>query len=348
MTLTEARARTRAAVEARVAPRPPAARPSWGHAECLERDGVVTGKEIARMQARKPSVQVAVLGRDGDGIRVVAYVVVDTRVPAVGSAVLELLDGVEEALRTLPGAGRPLLEVRTQALFDADMMTGTGAALWAVTAAWPDLAAAPDGSAGSGGLIAAANELLAPAVDAALGLADVDEQDAAAAAARERRRGMTELDRRRCALEGPLPCAEVRHGDGAVERHGAGSGRALWPAGDPGRPLGRAPAPGQSLARQAVRGTRTWTAVITLWAGTEGQVDAALTILIRLLPRRWTWAGQQNLVTVGDLGGPVYVPARGACRASVAVTLAAAALAGEPETIRTLTGSVSVRPCPEE
>ena len=137
MTLTEARARALDAVKKQVRP---AVRPAWGRAECLERDGVVTGKEIARMQTRQPSVQVAVLGRDGDGIRVVAYVVVDARVPAVGSAALELLDAVEEALRTLPGAERPILEVRTQALFDADMMAAGGVALWAVTAAWPDLA----------------------------------------------------------------------------------------------------------------------------------------------------------------------------------------------------------------
>ena len=202
-------------------------------------------------------------------------------------------------------------------------------------------------------MLAAANELLAPAVDAALGLANIDEQDPGAVADRRRRRGMTERDRGRLALEGPLPYAEVRHGgappgevrarwDGAVERRGSGSGRTRWPAGEAGRPLGPAPAAGRPQTRQAVRGVRTWTATITLWAGTAYQVDAALTELLRLLPQRWTWSGQQNLVTVGRLDGPAY--ANGAFRAGVEVTLAAAALAGEPEMIRTISGAVSVRP----
>ena len=347
MTLAAARSRAKAAVRAALA----AARL---HADCIEIDGVVNGKEIGRQQMmRLPSVQVAVMGRSDAGIRVVAYVVTDTRTPVVDPAPLGLLDTVEEALRTLPGPGRALLEVRTQALFDPDTMAAGGVALWAVTAAWPDLAAVADGSAEAGGLLAAANELLAPAVDAALGLANIDEQDAAAVADRRRRRGMTERDRGRLALEGPLPYAEVRHGgmppgevrarwDGAVERRGSGSGRTRWPAGEAGRRLGPAPAAGQSQTRQAVRGVRTWTATITLWAGTAYQVDAALTELLRVLPQRWTWSGQQNLVTVGRLDGPAYT--NGAFRAGVEVTLAAAALAGEPETIRTISGAVSVRP----
>lgn len=347
MTLAAARSGAKAAVRAALA----AARL---HADCIEVDGVVNGKEIGRQQMmRLPSVQVAVMGRSDAGIRVVAYVVTDTRTPAVDPAPLGLLDTVEEALRTLPGAGRALLEVCTQALFDPDTMAAGGVALWAVTAAWPDLAAVTDGSAEAGGLLAAANELLAPAVDAALGLANIDEQDAGAVADRRRRRGMTERDRGRLALEGPLPYAEVRHGgmppgevrarwDGAVERRGSGSGRTRWPAGEAGRPLGPAPAAGQSQTRQAVRGVRTWTATITLWAGTAYQVDAALTELLRVLPQRWTWSGQQNLVTVGRLDGPAYT--NGAFRAGVEVTLAAAALAGEPETIRTISGAVSVRP----
>lgn len=349
MTLTAARDDARDAVQTAVdglrrLPRPVA-----------KIDGAMTGKEIQRQQLQLPSVQVAVMGRSDAGIRVVAYVVTDTRTPAVDPAPLGLLDTVEEALRTLPGAGRALLEVRTQALFDPDTMAAGGVALWAVTAAWPDLAAVADGSAVAGGLLAAANELLAPAVDAALGLANIDEQDAAAVADRRRRRGMTEQDRGRLALEGPLPYAEVRHGgappgevrarwDGAVERRGSGAGRTRWPAGGAGRPLGPAPAAGQSQTRQAVRGVRTWTATITLWAGTAYQVDAALTELLRLLPQRWTWSGQQNLVTVGRLDGPAYAAPKGAFRAGVEVTLAAAALAGEPETIRTISGAVSVRP----
>ena len=372
MTLADARDRALCALEAALKEAPPP--PLFPPARVTPIDGAMTGKEIQRQQLQIPSVQVAVMGRSDAGIRVVAYVVTDTRTPAVGTSALELLDTVEEALRTLPDAtyrrdpdaqppcerlplprdpGRALLEVRTQALFDPDTMAAGGVALWAVTAAWPDLAAVDDPSAVAGGLLAAANELLAPAIDAALGLANIDEQDAAAVAARQRRRGMTEQDRGRLALEGPLPYAEVRHGgappgevrarwDGAVERRGSGSGRTRWPAGEAGRPLGPAPAPAAEQTRQAVRGVRTWTATITLWAGTAYQVDAALTELLRVLPQRWTWSGQQNLVTVGRLDGPAYT--NGAFRAGVEVTLAAAALAGEPETIRTISGAVSVRP----
>ena len=300
-------------------------------------DGVVTGKEVRRQQLQLPSVQVAVLGRSDAGVRLAVYLVADSRTPAVDDSALDLLDRIEEALRTLPGAGRALLEARTQTLFDPELMASGGVSLWAVTTTWPDLAAEDDPSAETGGMLAAANELLTPAIDAALG----DEQDPAN---RKRRRGMTELDRSRLALEGPLPYAEVRHGPGAIQRRGSGSGRARWPDGEAGRPLGPAPAVGQSQTRQAARGTRAWTATITLWAGTTAQVDAALTTLLRLLPRRWRWRGQENLVTVGRLDGPTYVASAGAFRVGVDVALAAVALAGEPTTIRTVRGAVQVRP----
>ena len=335
MTLTDARSRAVAALKA--AHLPPALSD-----RIAPIDGAVTGKEVQRQQVQLPSVQVAVLGRSDDGIRLAVYVVADARVPAVHGSALELLDVVEKALRELPGSGRALLEVRTQALYDADLMAHGGVALWAVTAAWPDLAGVADSSAETGGLIEAANELLAPAIDAALGLDGIDEQDAVAVADRKRRRGMTERDRTILALEGPLPYAEVRHGPGAVR--GSGSGRARWPAGEAGRPLGPAPAVGQSQTRQAARGTRAWTASITLWAGTTAQVDTGLTELLRLLPRRWRWRGQENLVTVGRLDGPTYVASAGAFRAGAEVELAAVALAGEPAMIRTIRGGVVVRP----
>lgn len=334
MTLTGARQRAHERVRD--------ALPEAVQGRVIEIDGAVTGKEIQRQQMRLPSVQVAVLGRSDAGIRLAVYLVADARVPAVHDLALGLLDTIEEALRMLPNRNlavpkRALLEVRTQALWDADMMARGGVALWAVTTTWPDLAAEDDPSAETGGMLAAANELLTPAIDAALG----DEQDPAS---RKRRRGMTELDRSRLALEGPLPYAEVRHGPGAIQRRGSGSGAARWPDGEAGRPLGPAPAVGQSQTRQAARGTRAWTATITLWAGTTAQVDAALTTLLRLLPRRWRWRGQENLVTVGRLDGPTYVASAGAFRVGVDVALAAVALAGEPTTIRTVRGAVQVRP----
>ena len=134
MTLTCARCRALRALKA--APLPP----SLPRERIIPIDGAVTGKEIQRQQMRLPSVQVAVLGRSDAGIRLAVYLVADARVPAVHDSALDLLDRIEEALRTLPGAGRALLEARTQTLFDPELMASGGVSLWAVTTTWPDLA----------------------------------------------------------------------------------------------------------------------------------------------------------------------------------------------------------------
>ncbi len=347
MTLTDARRRAKKSVEAAV-----------GHVEVIELDGVLDAKEIARQAIEPPAVQVSTMGRGEDGIRIVAYVVTRTEMPSPPDA-LQLLDKVEESLRTLPGAGRAILDVRTQCLYDSHAMKAGSVALWAVTTTWPDLAAQVDASTGDGSLIADANAFLAPAVDGALGLADVDDSDADAVADRTRRRGMTELDRRRLALEGPLPYAEVRHGEppaiagvrsvsgvGAIERVGAGSGTARQRGNvRPGRPLGPvAAAPGSNSWRQQVHGMRVWPATVTLWAGTDAQVDAALTELLRLIPRRWRWSDQENRVTVGRVVGATYVPERGAHMASAEITLRAVNLIGERGEVRTVTVGVRVSP----
>ena len=146
MTLTKARSDAVAALrDQKESPLPPA----LAHAperHVIPIDGAVTGKEVQRQQVQVPSVQVAVLGRSDDGVRLAVYVVADARVPAVHDSALELLDLVERRLRKLPDRfwderelppppplRRALLEVRTQALYDADLMAHGGVALWAVT-----------------------------------------------------------------------------------------------------------------------------------------------------------------------------------------------------------------------
>ena len=354
MTLTDARSRAKTALETAVT----AARSTVGHVYVDEIDGVLNTAEVARDSFKLPAVQVSVMAREAEGIRLCVYVLTRPKGRRLPSAML-LLDTVEEALRTLPGAGRAILDVATQTLYDPAMVA-KGCQAFAVTVVWPDLAAESDSSSSAdGSLIADANAFLAPAVDGALGLADVDETDAAAVADRNRRRGMTELDRRRLALDGPLPYAEVRHGEppaipgvsrvsgaGAIERVGAGSGAARQRGNvRPGRLLGPVPAePGSDSWTQQAHGMRVWPATVALWAGTDVQADAALTELLRLVPRRWRWSDQQNRVTVGRVVGATYVPERGAHMASAEITLRAVNLIGERTQARTVTVGVGVSP----
>lgn len=278
-----------------------------------ERDGVVDAAEVRRLSMRLPAAQVAVLGRSEDGygsagLRLAVFVAAKTRYPAPANT-LELLDLCERTLRELPGAGRKLLPVRTRALYDAEMMAKTEATLWAVTATLPELAAVADRTA-PGGVFGAANAMLAPVLDAALGTRRL------AAAARTRRRGMTARHRSELLLGDELPFAFVTHAPGREVSEGTGTGQARWQD-------------AEVLRQQRVRGQIAWTVTVTLWAGTDAQADTLAAEFMRRLPQEWVWLGQHSRVRVGEVTPADYSELHGAARATVEVRLRAASPSGD-------------------
>lgn len=328
MTHLEARTRACKAIEA-ASTALSATEPAALKVKVRPRDGVVNGAEIARGHTPTPGVEVAILGRDPD-IAIVAYVVTRTGA-ACERWTLALLDAVEGALRglaadALPAAGgrrtrRPDCEPRTQTLYDADMMKLSGVTLWGVTVRLPDLAVLQAAAERPPrlSLWEQANAALQPAVDAALGLTDIDAQDAAAAADRQRRRGMTERDRRDLMLRGPLPCCEVVHGDGRIEQDGIGAME--WVDG------------GVSY-RQRTAGVRAWPITIRCRHTTERAADAALTELLSTLPATWTWRGQEMRIEPQTLTPPTYE--HGAQAASVTVLMRAPQPVGDIIRLRQL------------
>lgn len=330
MTHTEARDRAVSVIEAAKTTL------SATEAEALKvkvrpRDGVVNGAEIARGHTPTPGVEVAILGRDPD-IAIVAYVVTRTG-KACERWTLALLDAVEGALRSLaadalPAVGgsrtrRPDIEPRTQTLYDAEMMKLSGVTLWAVTVRLPDQAIlqAADEQTPRLSLWEEANTALQPAVDAALApwAPSYPDDPAAEAAARARLRGMTEQDRRDLMLHGPLPFAEVVHGDGRIEQ--AGIGAIEWVQ------------DGVSY-RQRIAGVRAWPITLRIRHTTERLADAALTELLRTLPATWTWRGQEMRLDPQTLSPPAYE--HGAQAASVTVLMRAPQPAGDIIRLRQL------------
>lgn len=288
MTLLAARSRAAEAIGAAVEP----------HVEVVQIDGVLSTDEIGQRSIHPPCVAVSILGRDEDGIRVVAYVATNTEVPSSDDA-LQLLDTVEEAMRTLLGRGRPLLDVRTQTLYDPRATRDDKPALWGVSVSMPYLVGdAPEG----------ADDGLLAALDALLG------QYLAWTWA------STEIERARLLLDGPLPFALVTYGGGDETIEPAGS--AVYRYERDG-----------AVYERNIRGRRTVTAVVEFLGRTEEEAEAALQALLSGLPRRWTYLGAQLPVTVRKVVGAHWRRKEGAHSTVAEVRLQAVAPAGEEELV---------------
>ena len=303
MTLLAARARASAAVQA--------AATSWraGHerpvVNCVAADGPMSTDEIMRRSVRLPTAQVAVMGRNEDGhILVGAWVITRTRAPARDED-LSLVDAIEEALRTLLGAGRPLLKARTRQMYDPDLVKAGSAAVWIVSTALPSLIGdAPD--SGDTGLLHALDELLATRLgEGGLGW----------------RWASTEPQRDRLVLDGELPFALVIYGgDGELEQ---------VPAGVVGYESGG------TEYLQELRGRRIVVATVELLGRTEEEVETALDVLLRSTPLVWTYQNVQWPVRVRRVVGAHWRRREGAHATVAEVALAAGQAAGDPEPVQT-------------
>lgn len=303
MTLLQAREAALEAIRERLAgvspPIPAFASQALRRKRVVGHDGPIDAAECKRLSVQTPSVQVAVMGRVPErggqpaGVRVAAWVIARSWQPprprqpgeadVCADDTLAIASEVEEALRTLPRAtDGPLLEVRAQCLYDPALMSAGGVTLWALSAVLPDAAVleAPAGRRLPQGPLQAANEALAPAIDAALGCYGEPE-----------RRGMTERDRQLLALgRHGLPYCTVEHGAGEVRPAEAGVARWLDADG--------------VVWTQDVRGLLVWPAAVRVWAHSLAEADAVVARLSARLPRDLTYLGQQYHVPIERAAAP--------------------------------------------
>ncbi len=306
------------------APRDPGAARAARAVQVRQHEGIVNGKEVRRLplQPGAHTVLVSTMGRVDAGVRLAVWVASRVRQPPVSEDVLTVLDVCEETLRTLPdGEDRPVLDVRVQALYDAELAAAAGFTLWGLTAVLPD-AAEHDGGAGPGpgagagadalppGPLRAADAAMAPAIDEALAA-----YCGAGGGARPERRGMTERHRQLAALGAyGTPYCSVEHGAARVEPAAAAEVR--W-----------TDAGGTWWAQDAL-GVQVWEAMIRCWAPALAAADALRTAVAARLPRELTYAGQQYGARVARLPAPVVE--RGLVVARIDLELRAVLLHGDP------------------
>lgn len=293
MKLTEARARAVKAISGA----------TRGDVTVTPFDGVMDAKEVLRQQIRPPAVHVMVMGRDDDrNALLAAYVMSRMRTPtAADEDGLKLVDAVEEAMRTLLGAGRPLLQVRVQAVYDTRAERAGALATWVVSTALPPLVGdAPDGT--DAGLVQALDALLAQYLTW--------------------RWASTEPQRERLLLGGALPFALVTYGaDSPVE-----SAVGVYRYQEAG-----------ALYERDTLGRREVTAQVDLLGRTEKEVETALDALLARIPRSWTYEGLTLPVTVRRVVGSHWRRKEGAHATVAEVRLQAAVPQGEPRVVETRT-----------
>lgn len=285
-----------------------------------QHEGIVNGKEVRRLplQPGAHTVLVSTMGRVDAGVRLAVWVASRVRQPPVSEDVLTVLDVCEETLRRLPdGEDRPVLDVRVQALYDAELAAASGFTLWGLTAVMPD-AGEHDGGGehdGCGGLppgpLQAANAAIAPAIDEALAAY-------CGAGARVERRGMTERHRQLAALGVyGTPYCSVEHGAARVEPAAAAEVR--WTDAD-----------GTWWAQETL-GVQVWDAMIRCWAPALDAADALRMAVASRLPRALTHAGQQY--RTGLTGLPAPSVERGLVATRIDLELRAALLHGDPRRV---------------
>jgi len=92
-------------------------------------------KEIKLLFSHTPAVLVAPLFKGKDGIKIVVYLL--TKSTDIDP--LLLVDIIEDAIHSLPGEGRALIETNSRSLYDKEAGQ-IGALLWATVFVWPPLA----------------------------------------------------------------------------------------------------------------------------------------------------------------------------------------------------------------
>ena len=207
-----------------------------------------------------------------------AYVVAEIRPERADDAALDVVDTTEEAMRTLLGAGRPLLEVRTQTLYDPRATRAGAVALWAVTAALPSLVG--DAEDGDEGLVHALDDLLGQYL--------------------RWRWASTEPQRGRFLLDGPLPFALVTYG---ADSEVAGSSSSAYRY-----------RRGGTLYERSTLGRREVTAQVELLGRTDEEVETELDRLLAQIPRTWTYEGLTLPVHVRRVVGSHWRRKEGAPR----------------------------------
>ena len=281
-----------------------------GPVEVLAYDGVMDAAEIKRLKLaeldeKAPMVFVTVMGRDADrNILLCAYVAARMRTEPqrleADDAGIEIVDAAEEALRTLLGAGRPLLEVRTQTLYDTRAERAGAVALWAVTVALPPLI---------GDAPASADQGLLRELDALLG---------------QYLRwpwASTEPQRDRFLLGGQLPFALVTYGADSEVESAVGAYR--YQADD-----------GVTYERDRL-GNRDVVAQVNLLGRTEEEVERELDDLLAAIPRYWTYEGLALPVHVRRVVGSHWRRKEGAHATVAEVRLQAAVPQGPPRVVET-------------
>ena len=297
MTLLEARQRAAEAIHAG----------TRGPVEVLAYDGVMDAKEIQRLRLaeldeKAPMAFVTVMGRDADrNLLLCAYVVARMRTEPQrlegDDAGLEVVDEVEEAMRTLLGAGRPLLQVRTQTLYDTRAERAGAVTLWAVTAALPPLIG--DAPAGADeGLVHALDALLAQYLTWPW--------------------ASTEPQRERFMLDAALPFALVTYGADSPVELAVG--------------VYRYQEAGTTYERDTL-GRREVTAQVDLLGRTEEEVETELDRLLAQIPRNWTYEGLALPVRVRRVVGSHWRRKEGAHATVAEVTLQAAVPQGPPRVV---------------
>ena len=294
MTLVDARARAAGAVK----------KATRGDVTVTRFDGVMDAAEIRRQQLKPPAVHVSVMGRDADrNVLLVAYVIHRMRTGADDSG-LRLVDTVEEVMRTLLGKGRPLLEIRTQTLYDPRAEKAGGVAMWAVSTALPPLIGdAPEGA--DVGLLHALDALLARVLGAGgLGW----------------RWASTEPQRDRLLLDGELPFALATYGaDSAVEAEVG---------------VYRYEVEGTTYERDRL-GNRAVSAQVDLLGRTEEEVEQALDSLLAGVPRNWVYEGLALAVDVRRVVGSHWRRKEGAHATVAEVRLQVPVPQGPPRVVET-------------
>ena len=314
MTLQDGQARVVAALETTFggAPwEPSGAPPRRAPVSVAPHAGRVNADEIKRMAAGTGSrVLVTVAGREDrdageSGARVLVYALqrTDRRRP---SGETELVDAVETTLRALPGSGRAPLRTRAANLY-SDAAGAIGATLWAVSASWPDLAAAEAGGdgdaqadAGDGAptIYESFTAAIAPALDQALGTTDLVADERLAL------RGETEAQRRLldwgepraghvtlASGRGALPSARVTH-ETATAFDWRGQ-RITAPH------VAEYVDPDNGLAYRVRVRTLEWVAVVRICD--DQRALARLDACIAALPDAWEqWGQGHNIELTGD------------------------------------------------
>lgn len=138
MTLVEARDMTIDAVKLQVKNRKPVIK-------VMPYEGTFSIDEVKRLYSSTPVILISPLSTDKEGVKLAVYLLAKQ----TDKGLLDVVDGVINTLRHLPGAGRPILDVSALSLYDKDAGK-MGARLWGFTTMWPHMSVGQVSTANGG------------------------------------------------------------------------------------------------------------------------------------------------------------------------------------------------------